>query len=195
MVSDDSGEILKILSKDGVGVVPTDTVYGLVGSAFSKEAVERIYKLKERDTKKPHIILIGKMDDLAKFGIFPDEATKKVLAKVWPGKVTVILPCKSDEFLYLHRGGNSLAFRVPEKPDLQAFIGKSGPLVAPSANIQEQKPAESIEEAEKYFSDRVDFYQDGGLCQSLPSTIISLLDDKVVIVRSGAGDDLVKNIK
>lgn len=187
-------EILTVLARDGVGVIPTDTTYGLVGSALSQRAVERIYKLKGRESKKPFIILIDDVKDLEKFSIFPDEAARNVLAQVWPGKVTVILPCEKDEFSYLHRGGKSLAFRVPNKVDLRELLRVRGPLVAPSANIEGQPPAESVEEARGYFGGEVDFYQDGGLCQSLPSTIISLSDGVCKVVRSGAGDDLVKKL-
>lgn len=187
-------EISAVLAKDGVGVMPTDTTYGLVGSAFFKQAVERIYELKERDLQKPYIVLINDIKDLEKFSIFSDETTKATLVKVWPGKVTVILSCESEEFTYLHRGTNTLAFRLPGNNDLRDLLYKSGPLVAPSANPQGQPPAESIEQAKEYFGDKVDFYQDGGLLKSLPSTIISLLNGKFNVVRSGAGDDLIKNL-
>ena len=58
VVKKDLDNIIKILKSGGVGVMPTDTLYGLVGSAFSKEAVKRIYKIKNRDKKKKLIILI-----------------------------------------------------------------------------------------------------------------------------------------
>jgi L-threonylcarbamoyladenylate synthase len=193
-MGDHNEKILAILAKGGVGVMPTDTTYGLVGVAFSETTVGRIYKLKGRDTQKPYIILISGVEDLAKFDIFPDQAAKNVLEKVWPGKVSVILSCKNAKFAYLHRGGNSLAFRVPDKDDLRAMLRESGPTVAPSANIEGQPPAKSIEEAKKYFGDRVDFYQDGGAIESLPSTIVSLLNGMLTIVRSGAGDDLIKKL-
>lgn len=186
--------ILDILKKDGVGVIPTDTVYGLVGSAFSEQAVERIYKLKGRDTQKPFIILIDEIGDLERFEIFIDEKTKSVLSKIWPGEVTVILPCGNDKLSYLHRGTCSLAFRIPDKNDLCKMLSEVGPIVAPSANLQDCSPAISVEEARKYFEDNVDFYQDGGLCKSLASTIVSLSNDVLTIVRSGAGDDLVKKM-
>jgi L-threonylcarbamoyladenylate synthase len=193
-MGDHNEKILAVLTKDGAGVMPTDTTYGLVGSAFSEMTVEKIYELKSRDTQKPHIILISGVEDLAKFDIFPDQVAKKVLEKVWPGQVTVILPCKNAKFAYLHRGGNSLAFRVPDKADLREMLRESGPLVAPSANPEGKLPAKSIEEARKYFGDTVDFYQDGGVIESLPSTIMSLLNDVPTTVRSGAGDDLIKRL-
>lgn len=61
--------IIKILKSSGVGVMPTDTIYGLVGRAEDKKAVERIYKIKRRNKKKPFIILISNIQDLKKFGV------------------------------------------------------------------------------------------------------------------------------
>ena len=58
-----------MISNGGIGVLATDTIYGLVGSALSKKAVAKIYKLRQRNTKKPMIILIGAIKDLFLFGI------------------------------------------------------------------------------------------------------------------------------
>ena len=60
-------------------MLPTDTLYGIVGSALSKRAVLRIYKLRRRDPKKPMIILIGSLDDLKLFGVRLHKAAKKFL--------------------------------------------------------------------------------------------------------------------
>jgi tRNA A37 threonylcarbamoyladenosine synthetase subunit TsaC/SUA5/YrdC len=70
-------KISEIIKKNGVGVLPTDTLYGLVGSAFSKEAVDRIYDLKSRNEKKSLIILISSIEDLEKFGVKITESAKK----------------------------------------------------------------------------------------------------------------------
>lgn len=175
----------KVLQSGGVGVLPTDTLYGLVASAFSKKAVARIYKLKKRNSRKPLIILIGSFRDLARFGVKPDAKTKKILQKVWPGKVSVILPCRNKKFRYLHRGTNTVAFRLPAKKSLRAFLAKTGPLVAPSANLESKPPACVIREAKKYFGDKVDFYADGGKLRSLSSTLITIKNGRIVVKRRG----------
>ncbi len=174
---------IKILKECGIGVLGTDTLYGLVGSALSPKAVERIYRIKERDTNKPLIILISSWDDLELFKV---KFEKKLLAKYWPGKVSIILPCDQEEFFYLHRGKKSLAFRFPKKESLIALLKKTGPLVAPSANPEGSKPAETIEQAKEYFNDSIDFYLDEGELTSLPSTLIAFNKGKAVIKRKGA---------
>jgi L-threonylcarbamoyladenylate synthase len=179
-------DIVSILKNKGIGVIPTDTLYGLVGSALSKSAVERIYYLKGRDKDKPLIILISSINDLRKFRIYLDEKTFNMLDGFWPGKVSVILPCDKKEFEYLHRGTNSLAFRLPADEKLIAILEQTGPLVAPSANIQNEPPAKNIEEAKKYFGKKADFYLDRGTLDSEPSTLIKIIDGRVEVIRAGA---------
>lgn len=167
-------EIILKIKKDGIGILPTDTLYGIVGSAFSRRAVERIYEVKNRNPKKALIILISSIKDLEKFGIKINKELAKILEKFWPGKVSVILPCPYKKFEYLHRGTKSLAFRLPNKKFLLEILKKTGPLVAPSANPEGFIPAENITEAKKYFGDSVDFYISEGKKNGKASKLISI---------------------
>ncbi|MES2088234.1 MAG: L-threonylcarbamoyladenylate synthase [Patescibacteria group bacterium] len=173
-----------ILRGGGVAVIPTDTTYGIVGSALNERTVNEIYRLRKRDLNKPFIVLIADKKDLKKFGVIPTEAQEKILRKVWPGPVSVILPCNSERFAYLHRGKNSLAFRVPVRHELQSLLGDAGPLVAPSANPQGHLVAKNISEARAYFGHHVDFYQDGGEVTASPSRLIDITDDTEKVLRA-----------
>ncbi len=172
-----------ILKRGGVGVLLTDTIYGLVGRALHKKAVERIYRIKGRNPNKPLIILISSVRDIARFGIVLDVKTKQILRTVWPGRVSVIVPCPSQRFAYLHRGTKTLAFRLPKKPSLLALLRRTGPLVAPSANPEGLPPACNVTEAKKYFGDNVDFYLAGGRPQRNPSTLITIKDGEIISLR------------
>ena len=152
--------IVPILLSGGIGIFPTDTIYGMIGSAFKKETVERIYKLRKRELKKPMIVLISSANDLRMFGIDLNAKQKSVIAKLWPGKISIAFDCKSKKLNYLHRGTFSLAFRIPKDENLVKILKKTGPLVATSANIAGEKPAQTIDEAKKYFENKVDFYVD-----------------------------------
>src|SRR3989344_8321027 len=173
---------INCLKNGGVGVLPTDTLYGLVGSAFSPVAVEKIYRLKKRDPKKPLIVLISDWQDLEKFGVEISVADKKILEKYWPGPFSVILPvypAKGDgvarnNFEYLDCSTNTISFRWPKDERLQKILKETGPLVAPSANPEGLPPATTIAEAKKYFGNAVDFYQNGGKITNKPSTLIKL---------------------
>ncbi len=182
-----------LLLKEGViGVIPTDTIYGICGSALNKKTVQKIYKLRKRNSKKPMIILITSIDDLKIFKIKLSPQTKKMLQKIWPAKISVILPCSHKKFKYLHRGTKELAFRLPESSWLLKLLKISGPLVAPSTNFEGEKPAKNIAQAKKYFKNKV-FYFDKGELNSKPSTLIKISKgDKIEILRKGADLNKIK---
>lgn len=177
----------KMLGAGKIGVIPTDTIYGIVGQALNKDAVERIYSVRKRNPNKPMIILISSTKDLELFGINADEKLKTILSQFWPGKTSVILPIDNDYFLkkltYLHRGTKTLAFRLPKEKKLTKLISQTGPLVAPSANTEGLPPSTTIEEAKKYFGNQVDFYVDGGKIECPPSKLIKIEDGKIIELR------------
>jgi L-threonylcarbamoyladenylate synthase len=179
-------KISEIIKKGGVGVLPTDTLYGIVGSAFSKIAVDKIYDLKSRSERKSLIILISSIDDLKKFGVEITETAEKFIKKYWPGKVSIVFPFHNPKLFYLDKMNGTLAFRLPKKGDLINLIKETGPLVAPSANPEGVTPAEDIDEARAYFDDKIDFYVDGGKIESEPSTLVKIDGDKIEILREGA---------
>lgn len=181
----DTQKAAQILKRGGVGVIPTDTIYGIVAPALNENAVERVYALRKRSPDKPCIILISSIDDLKLFNINLDEKTKDFLEKIWPNKVSVILACPNAKFYYLHRGTKTLAFRLPHFALLTSLLHKTGPLIAPSANFEGEPPAQTIEEAKKYFGDKVDFYLDAGKLNSLPSTLIEIENNEIKVLREG----------
>lgn len=179
--------IAPILLAGGVGVLPTDTLYGLVGSALKPEAVEKIYKLRKRQLKKPMIVLISSLDDLKLFGVSLTMSQQEILENIWPGKVSVVLPCEGKKFVHLNRGGKTVAFRLPSDKNLLRLLKEIGPLVAPSANLAGEKPASNYAEAKKYFNEKVDFYVDAGRLTAAPSTLIEInRKGEVIVLREGA---------
>ncbi len=176
----------RILKEGGVGIIPTDTLYGIVAAAPSEVAVMRVYELKQRAPTKPCIILISSLEDLALFGIRLSEARRKVLSQYWPGPVSIIFSCGKNVPEYLHRGTCTLAFRLPNDAGLIALLRESGPLIAPSANPEDLPPATTVEEAKKYFGSNVDFYTDAGEKIGAPSTIIALDEQgNITMIREG----------
>lgn len=179
-------ELVDIIKRGGVGVIPTDTMYGVVGSALSKKTVERVYTIRKRTPSKPLIILISNIRDLNVLKIKVDVELGKKLGRLWPNKLSIILPCKQKKFEYLHRGTNKLAFRLPKDKRLQKFIKETGPIVAPSANTEGGRPSKNIKQAQKYFGSSVDFYLDKGDMPIVPSTIVEIENGVVNLVRKGA---------
>jgi len=179
-------QITEILKNGGIGVMPTDTIYGLVGQALNEKTVERLYSTRRRKPEKPLIILIGSYSDLGSLGIEPDEDERDILKRFWPGQVSVILPCRPARLKYLHRGTETLAVRLPVKKWLRDLIKQTGPLVAPSANPESAKPADNLAEAQGYFGDQIDFYYGRGDLKSASSTLVRLEYGRIKILRQGA---------
>jgi len=172
-----------VLNTPGVvGVLPTDTLYGLVCRASDKEAVQRLYLLKKREGK-PGTVVAASTEQLATLGV--KARYLKAVEQFWPNAISVIVPCSGLE--YLHLGLFSLAVRIPRDPALVTLLEKTGPLLTTSANMPGEPQAANIQEAQAYFGDTVDFYVDGGdLSNRQPSTLIRIVDDAIEVLRPGA---------
>jgi L-threonylcarbamoyladenylate synthase len=185
--------LVRVLKEGGVVVMPTDTIYGVVGRAENKDVVEKIYKIRKRAPEKPCIILISNITDLEKFSISLSGEQKKEVDKFWPSDgfevkfrpTSIIFDCLDESLAYLHRDTYSLAFRLPHASGLRNLIKETGPLLAPSANTEGNIPAQNVPEAKNYFGSEVDLYIDGGEIISSPSMLIKLhKDGSLDILRS-----------
>lgn len=182
-----SEDLVHLLKDGGVGVIPTDTIYGLSASVEKPETIERLYAIRNRDRSKPFIVLISSLSELDLFGITLEDNIKTILARIWPAPVSIILPCNDDAHAHIHRGVGSIAFRVPAWAELRALLQKTGPLVTTSVNPAEQQPiAYTIDEARVYFGDQLDFYVDVGRLEGNPSTLMRFDGTTFAILRQGA---------
>ena len=172
-----------ILQRPGaIGVIPTDTVYGLVASAQDADAIKRLYALKSREAK-PGTVIAASIDQLSKLGL--KHRYLQAVVDYWPGQISIVIPC-GPELHYIHQGVNSLAVRLPDDEQLLEFLEQTGPLITSSANRPGEPVAATISEAQAYFGNKVDFYVDGGdLSDRQPSTIIRVVDDAVEVLREG----------
>ncbi len=174
----------RLLEPGSVGVIPTDTVYGLAARAADQTAAARLYALKDR-TGKPGTIIAADLQQLEDLGL--KHRYLKAVEQFWPGAVSVIIPAANPELAYLHQGKMSLAVRVPDDPELQQLLRRTGPLLTTSANRPGQPVSTTIEQARAAFGDKPDFYKDGGdLSGREPSTVIRVIDDAIEVLRPGA---------
>lgn len=174
--------LVDLFKHGGVGVLPTDTVYGLVCDASNVDAVAKLYALKSRE-KKPGTLIAANVNQVIDLGI--QEDVVRAVEKFWPG-VSVVMQA-NEHLAYIHQGLETLAVRVVADEDLKAFLEQTGPLLTSSANLPGQPPANTIEEAQAYFGDAVDFYVDGGdLSGRQSSTLIRVKDGVVEILRQGS---------
>jgi L-threonylcarbamoyladenylate synthase len=173
------------LRKPGaIGVIPTDTVYGVVARAADRAAAARLYELKKRESK-PGTLIAANTEQLEDLGL--KHRYLKAVEQFWPGAVSVVIPAANPELAYLHQGKMALAARIPDDKKLQALLRQTGPLLTSSANHPGAATANTAKQAQDYFGNEVDFYVDGGdLSGREPSTIIRVVDDAIEVLRAGA---------
>jgi L-threonylcarbamoyladenylate synthase len=172
-----------LIKQGAVGLLPSDTIYGLSASALCKEAVERIHALKARDGSKPLIVLISRFEQMPELGLKVEDIM--MAKKNWPAPLSIIF--RSFEIpSWLHQNTNSLAVRMPDCHELRDLIAKTGPIVSTSANLQGEKPAESAKEARKIFGDKLDFYVDTGRLEGSSSTLVKAENGLLRVLRQGS---------
>ena len=137
-------KIYKSVDEDGVaerlvdgqiGVVPTDTIYGIVCQASDETAVKRLYGMKSR-IKKPGTIIAANIDQLVNLGI--KRRYLKAVEQYWPGPTSVEIPHSIE---YLNQGTGRQAIRIPDNEKLLNLLAKTGPLQTTSANLPDKPPA------------------------------------------------------
>jgi L-threonylcarbamoyladenylate synthase len=179
----------QFVSRGGVVVVPTDTVYGLAVDAMDEQAVKRLFKTKQRPETKPVPIIVRDME-MAKKLAYIDKRLERILSLVWPGAVTVVLQKKYDLPELVTAGKKTIGLRLPDYKLLYYLLQAVGrPLTATSANISGEEPSNKVEDV--LFQFRGEFYKPdlvldaGELKYSQPSTVLDLSTDKPKIIRIG----------
>lgn len=176
-------EVSQLLQNGAVGVLPSDTQYGLMTLATNEESIKRLYAYKKRENK-PGTLVAANLQQLVDLGL--KARYLKAVEQYWPNPLSIVIPC-GPELAYLHRGLHSLAVRIPVDKPLRKLLEKTGVLQTTSANPVGSPVAGTIQQARGYFGDDVDFYVDGGdLSGREPSTVIRVVDDAIEILRPGA---------
>ena len=178
------------LDKNDCVAVPTETVYGLAGNAYSDVSVKRIFKLKKRPTNNPLIVHYSDVDKLKNDCVINDNFIK-LYNKFSPGPITFILKLKKISKIskFVTNKQNSLAVRFPKHPLFKKLLKSLNyPLAAPSANISTRLSSVKATDVIEEFGSKIKYILDGGKCQiGLESTIINLLG-KPTILRFGGLD-------
>ena len=178
------------LDKNDCVAIPTETVYGLAGNAYSNVSVKRIFKLKKRPANNPLIVHYLDIDKLKNDCVINDDFIK-LYNKFSPGPITFILKLKKISKIskFVTNKQNSLAVRFPKHPLFKKLLKSLDyPLAAPSANISTRLSSVKAPDVIEEFGSKIKYILDGGKCQiGLESTIINLLG-KPTILRFGGLD-------
>ena len=177
----------KYLDNDDCIAVPTETVYGLAGNAYSNKAVKKIFKLKKRPPNNPLIVHYYNINELKKDCNINDNF-KKLYKRFSPGPITYVLSlkknCKISKFVTNKQ--KNLAVRFPKHPLFRKLLKNLDyPLAAPSANISTKLSSVQASDVKDEFGSRVRYVLNGGKCNiGVESTIINLTN-KPSLLRFG----------
>jgi tRNA threonylcarbamoyl adenosine modification protein (Sua5/YciO/YrdC/YwlC family) len=176
----------KVLEDGGLIAYPTDTYYGIGCDLFSKKAIDRLYGLKNRDRKKPLAFLCPDLSDVAKYAKVSNFAYR-TMRQLTPGPFTFVLEATRLVPEMMQSKQKQVGIRVPQAPLMLAIAAKLGrPIVTTSATTDDDvlTDAKSIKEL---IGNRLDLILDGGPQPAEPSTIVSLIDDQIEVLRQGKG--------
>lgn len=189
-------DYIRILEEGGVLAIPTDTVYGLAADATNPDAVARVFAIKGRGEEKalPIFVLDIRM---AKMIADISVIQESFLVRIWPGKVTAVLPLRSNAPLAKNAVApdGTVALRIPDYPLVSELLQRfKRPLTGTSANKSGQPACRDIPALRSQLADLPpDGIIDAGeLPESLASTIVDLTKEPPVILRSGAEEQKVR---
>ena len=178
----------KNIENNNVIGIPTETVYGLAGNAYSNISVKKIFKLKRRPAFNPLIIHFKNLKDL-KNDVILNTNFKKLYSAFCPGPITFILKKRKKSRIsrIATAGKKTVAVRIPKHKVARNLLGIiKFPLAAPSANISSKLSPTSAKDVFEEFGNKIKFILDGGQCKiGLESTIVDLTG-KPSILRPGS---------
>jgi L-threonylcarbamoyladenylate synthase len=177
-----------IIKNGGIVVFPTETVYGIGTNGLDKEAVERLYKVKERPLSKPISLLVSDFEMIERVAKNISEIEYKIIKKFFPGPLTIILNKKDIVPDIVTSGGSTVGIRMPDEEITRKLIEYAGvPIAAPSANISDKPCKIDVQDIIKEFGDSVDYFIDGGKSKlGISSTIVKVENNTIKILREGS---------
>jgi tRNA threonylcarbamoyl adenosine modification protein (Sua5/YciO/YrdC/YwlC family) len=181
-------QAVKILEDGGVALYPTDTVYALGCAIDARRAIEKIYRLKQMDARQPLALICAGVREASRYGTISDFAYRQ-LRRLTPGPYTAVLPATREVPKVLLDKRRTVGIRVPENPICLALVAALGrPLLTSSAVPPGAESAViDVDEGKEAWGDALDVVIDGGAVPGQPSTVVSLIDDHIEILREGLG--------
>ena len=179
-------DALKALENHQVIAFPTETVFGLGVFYDDEKAYQLLNQIKNRREDKPYTMILDSVDKISDYA-FIDNKYLPIIKKYMPGSLTVLLKAKSNVPGYVTHNTGIIGIRIPSNNEaLQLLTFVNRPLLVPSANKADQKPALNEQEVKDIFQDEIKIIVPGKISSGLPSTIIDLTGDKVKLIRQGA---------
>ena len=183
-------EVAIFLKKGSIIGYPTETFYGLGGDATNESVIQRIYRLKQRETYKPLLVLVSRVEEIYPLVLFVSEKAKVMMEHFWPGPLTLVFRSSQALPKLLTGGSGKIGIRISPDPICQVLLKYfKKPLISTSANPAGRKPARSASQVLEYFGEDIEIILDGGERESiLPSTVVDVSEDPTKVIRKGLLD-------
>ena len=181
-------EARTVLKRHGVVAMPTETFYALAVNPFQTEALVRLFALKDRSPEKPVLVMVAGPAMLSQVAREIPEVANRLMARFWPGPLTIILPSLPHLPRRLTAGTGTIGVRQPRQSLTCRLITALGhPITGTSANRAGYRPCVRADEVAREFGDDLDLILDAGPCPGgLPSTIVDVTQSSPRLVRAGA---------
>lgn len=182
-------QVAEKLRQGAVVCYPTDTGYGIGCDIFNQKAVKRIYQIKQRPKDKPFSFMCADLKDLSQY-CYVSNAAYRLMKKNLPGAYTFILPTQKIVPKILITKQKTVGIRVPDNNICRDLINELGnPILTTSAaTVDEGQSLADLYEIQERLGKQLDIIIDGGQIYPAPSTVVSLLNDEIEIIRQGKGD-------
>jgi len=177
-----------VLRGGGIIIYPTDTVYGLGCDLSNKKGIEKIYEIKKRNKKQPLSFICSDLKHISQYAKVTDYAYK-TMKRLLPGAYTFILEASRLVPKIILPKRPTTGIRVPDNNICLAMVRELGqPIISTSVKTAEGEDMGNPYIIEEYWSKLVDLIIDGGNIIPEPSSVISLVDDNIEVLRIGKGD-------
>ena len=177
-----------VLRDGGIIIYPTDTVYGLGCDLSNKRGIEKIYEIKRRNKKRPLSFVCSDLKHISQYALVTDYAYK-TMKRFLPGPYTFILEASRLVPKIILPKRPTTGIRVPANEICLALIRELGqPIISTSVQTQDGEDLGDPAIINEYFERTVDLIIDGGTIVPEPSSVVSLVDDAIEVLRIGKGD-------
>ncbi len=187
-VGQDVKQAADLLKNEDIVAIPTETVYGLAGNAFSEKAIRKIFEVKNRPLTDPLIVHVATIEAITPLVKEIPDLAKKLFEAFSPGPITILLPRSGKIPDLVTNSSPFVAIRIPDHPlTLELLESIDFPLVAPSANPFGGLSPSTAEHVQKGIGAKIPYILDGGPCLvGLESTIVQIENENEIrILRQG----------
>jgi tRNA threonylcarbamoyl adenosine modification protein (Sua5/YciO/YrdC/YwlC family) len=181
-------QVVDILKNGGVIAYPTDTTYGIGCSILNKKALERIYRIKQRERNKPVSFICTSISEISQYAQVSTYAFK-IMKQFLPGPFTFVLEASRTVPDLLLTRQKTVGVRIPDNAICLAIVRELGhPIVTTSANLSGEEPMGDPFLVDKELGAQLDLVVDGGVLSTAVSSVVSLVGDFPQVLRQGIGN-------